>query len=579
MHLKNLLPFFCFAPNLFFGCVDDPCIDDPESEACAEYQAQIGDDETDDAVRPPGIEDVLIGRITLNQGAQVTLMTGEEPPVTEEEPEPESEEGNDLGMSCQNDNECSLGLCIPFVNECGEPCSESNDCGNDPNCCPITEATNCFWGVCVGGDQGGGGEGSGDSVDISAIQNRDALVRVYVAPKEEFQPRELQAVLRFDDGNEVIRQLYIEGESEDNDIESTFSFDVSGARLSSRTSFHVELRETSGGLIQRWPRESDSEIQTTSTGTLRVVLVPVRYRADGSDRLPDTSAEQVEIYRSWITAMYPVDQLELTVREPMDYDGTVQTQGWGQLLQTIQSLRSQDQPGNDVYYYGLVNPNTSMSTYCGGGCVVGLSTLGDANDPVSRVSTGVGFSGSGSADTLVHELGHAHGRAHAPCGLLGQSSDSGFPYDNARIGVYGYNLLSEEQKAPEGYADFMSYCAPIWVSDYTFAGLAGRMNYLSGQQAYIHARHNSYRVLIVEDGHNLLWGRPLRLPIPPSGGVPVDLMLLDDRGRYLRTLTTGMTLLSHLSGGFIYVPELEPEVAAIQYGQDVLALEKNQHEK
>jgi hypothetical protein len=574
MNFRHL--FILAAASIFLagGCTEDPCIDDPESEACQEYQAAIDDGDADEVPPPPGVEDILIEKITLNQGAQIVLMTSDDPPVQEPEPEPEPEDENNLGASCQSDGECSLGLCIPFVNECGEPCSNSQNCAEDPECCPVTGAAECYFGVCVGGNQGGGGEGSGDAVETSAIQNRDGLLRVFVSPKEDFQARDLQVVVRFQDGDEYLRQLEIEGESTEVDLESTFYFNVDGRNFTDETNFHVELRETFGGLIQRWPSEGEASVQTTGTGTLRVVLVPIRYNADDSGRLPDTSDEQLDIYRHWILAMYPVDQLELTVRDPMDYNGTVQTQGWSQLLQAIMSLRAQDQPADDVYYYGLVNPNTSMSTYCGGGCVAGLSSLGSVNDPSSRVSTSVGFTGSDSADTLVHELGHAHGREHAPCGLLGQASDPGFPYDNARIGVYGYDLIDEQRKGPESYADFMSYCYPVWISDYTFAGIADRMNRLSAQQAFIRADPTTYRVVIVNDDNSLIWGKPLRLPVQPSG-VPVEVNLLDTRGKYVRTLSTQMTLLSHLSGGFIYLPQLEPEVAAIQYGLETISIDNN----
>lgn len=560
-------------PALFiWGCSDNPCEDDPQSEACQEYQTEVGDGESNEVIPPPGIEDLLISKITLNQGAQIELMSADDPiPEPEPEPEPESQGGDDLGMSCTSDDQCSLGLCIPFVGQCGEPCTENNDCANDPDCCPISGGTECLFGVCVGGNQGGGGggAGSGDDVETRVIANRAGLLRVFVETKEDFQTRELQMILKFSDGAEYLKQIEVESNSENTDLETTFNFDIPADQLTNGASFHVELKETYGGSIQRWPSEDESELDTISTGTLRVVLVPVRYNADGSGRLPDVSDEQVDIYRDWIASMYPLEKLELTVREPMDFNTTVQTQGWTNLLQAIMSLRSQDNPADDVYYYGLINPNTTFASYCSGGCVAGLSTLGTVGDPSSRASTGVGFSGTESADTLVHELGHAHGREHAPCGLLGQPSDPGYPYDDAEIGVLGYDSDEGALKSSSSYVDFMSYCYPIWLSDYTFTGLAYRMNALTGQQAMVRGNPKTYRVLIEGDDGRLSWGQPMRLRVQPAG-VPVDIELFDHRQKHMGTTTVPMALVTHLSGGFLYIPELEPDVAFVQYGVELI---------
>ena len=50
-----------------------------------------------------------------------------------------------------------------------------------------------------------------------------------------------------------------------------------------------------------------------------------------------------------------------------------------------------------------------------------------------------------SVNTAAHEVGHAHGREHAPCGGA-QSTDPSFPYSNGGIGgvilVVAYLLLA-----------------------------------------------------------------------------------------------------------------------------------------
>ncbi len=62
----------------------------------------------------------------------------------------------------------------------------------------------------------------------------------------------------------------------------------------------------------------------------------------------------------------------------------------------------------------------------------------------------------------------------APCGV--SDADAGFPYSGAGLGVWGWDRFSNTFKSPGATKDYMSYCDPIWTSDYTFkAVLAYRL--------------------------------------------------------------------------------------------------------
>ena len=51
-----------------------------------------------------------------------------------------------------------------------------------------------------------------------------------------------------------------------------------------------------------------------------------------------------------------------------------------------------------------------------------------------------------------------------------------FRAGRANIGVFGWDIVDHEIIDPGSRVfDFMSYCHPNWVSDYTFAGLYERM--------------------------------------------------------------------------------------------------------
>jgi len=291
---------------------------------------------------------------------------------------------------------------------------------------------------------------------------------------------------------------------------------------------------------------------------LRVVLVPIRYQGDGSGRLPDTSEAQLQRYRTWLRRLYPLEELELSVRaEPLDIDYPVQTQGWAQMLQDVQALRSQDNPGFDVYYHGLIAPAATFDAFCGQGCVLGLGIVGTVADANSRVSTGIGFTGDYAASTLAHEVGHAHGREHAPCGLYGQPADPAYPYRDGSVGVPGYDI-SENIEVARTHSDIMSYCEPVWVSDYTFAGLGERMQALATQQPRLLVDVREVQVVVAELDGSLAWGRPLRT-LPMAGGRQGEVELLDEEGYVLETRRVPMHRLGDGAGAFYYLEEKLPE--------------------
>ncbi|MFO0671589.1 MAG: M66 family metalloprotease [Polyangiaceae bacterium] len=92
-----------------------------------------------------------------------------------------------------------------------------------------------------------------------------------------------------------------------------------------------------------------------------------------------------------------------------------------------------------------------------------------AGDSANRASVGVLYADNDSIDTLPHELGHAHGRPHAPCGGA-TDPDPKYPYPNAGIGAWGYSVVTRTLQPPTLH-DQMSYCAPAWQSDYTYRAL------------------------------------------------------------------------------------------------------------
>ena len=66
---------------------------------------------------------------------------------------------------------------------------------------------------------------------------------------------------------------------------------------------------------------------------------------------------------------------------------------------------------------------------------------------------------------IAHELGHNMSLRHAPCRT--GDPDYHYPYPNGNIGAWGYDFQQAALVSPNTF-DLMSYCAPRWISDYSF---------------------------------------------------------------------------------------------------------------
>lgn len=332
------------------------------------------------------------------------------------------------------------------------------------------------------------------SRNAPVVAGRPALVRAYVRP-EGGSSGEITGELRVTAGGQT--KVYRDTRasvfaSTDENLSSTFNFEIPAGELAVGATFSVALtsktgKDTKSASPARFPRDgAPVSVGVESSGEkLKIVIVPVRYDADGSGRVPDVSAAQLERYRQTMMRLYPAADVEVTARAPMPWSTVISRNGSGfsQILRAVTELRRSDGAPSNVYYYGALAPAASMSSFCGGGCVTGLSTVvSRASDAFLRASVGVGFTGDSSANTMAHELGHAHGRNHAPCGGA-NGIDPSFPYSGGGIGVWGYDILDKKLVSPSKGKDFMGYCPNEWVSDYTYSELFDRVASVNGVAA------------------------------------------------------------------------------------------------
>ncbi len=166
-------------------------------------------------------------------------------------------------------------------------------------------------------------------------------------------------------------------------------------------------------------------------------------------------------------SMFPMHAVDWDVHAPMTTTAPTlmsgdQNNAWGTVLGEVRALRIAE--GASHYYYGVVRVN-----YTSG--VAGLGYVPSSATSSSKVSIGWDYLPSGS-EIMAHELGHNFGRNHAPCG--GPAGvDPSYPYSNAAIGQFGFDITSVVVKA-SSLPDIMSYCNNPWVSDYTYEGIFAR---------------------------------------------------------------------------------------------------------
>lgn len=389
---------------------------------------------------------------------------------------------------------------------------------------------------------------------IPVIAGRSAVVRVYVRPEAGYQARGVEGELtvrRGDQGTILRDRRLISRASRDDDTSSVFQFEVPEEAVGPDTRLSVRLLAPGGAEVEtgtpdgaRFPSDGASLPVPAQDdgGGIDIVLVPMRWDADKSGRLPDTSPEQIERMRSALRAMYPVREVRITVHEPVAWSRGLLPSGsadFGAMISSLRFLRTRDEVPSSHYYYGMVAPTEYFDEYCQGPCTLGQGYLSAfPDDPRGRVAAGLGFDDDRAAETFVHEIGHNHGRAHAPCGAAA-GPDPEFPYRGGTIGGWGYDERRRGLVRPNAF-DFMGYCQPRWISDYNYTALWERIIAVNGSNASIDLRGSSlaarprlrHRVLRFDHGAESEWLDALDLP--PAAGGNATLRWLDAAGLLLR---------------------------------------------
>ena len=324
--------------------------------------------------------------------------------------------------------------------------------------------------------------------DVPFVEQRTTLLRVFVTTDGDYDRGPVTALFTVGGEPFEVELDRLPEASDRGDIDSTVNLEVPADLVGPTLDWSVELLQVDGpgaNLDARHPAQG--VVSTNIEGranVLRMTLVPYSYEADGSGRMPDTSETMLDELRDRILSVYPVSDVQIDVHEPVPLTTDIGPEyaSWLGMTLRVAALRALEAPTDDVYYYGLVNPAETRDEFCSGSsfCIGGIAPVNpDGPDglgtPTQRIGAGLGYP-ERLADIAIHELGHAHGRYHAPCtgGNEPPDPDLDYPRDDGMIEEWGWNLITGELHPPGECSDFMGYCGDKHVSAYTWRALHQR---------------------------------------------------------------------------------------------------------
>ncbi len=434
--------------------------------------------------------------------------------------------------------------------------------------------------------QGGSAVAATTQYGADIVESRPTLIRAYVTTDSGFQSRQLSARLVLNDGvASYYSKQTISASSTELSSTNSFPIQVPATDIKGGLNYSVKIVEcgTGSGTAHnpQFPASGQASLVTRLTGVIKVTAVPVV--ANGIT--PTIDQTFTSSLKQAMDAMYPTSDTQITVNStPITGCGVTPTTAsdsatWSSCLDLVRTRRSADKPATDVYYLGILTPATTLRTYCGSGCVAGISFEATATGASGRASLAIGFLPD-ALNTIAHELGHAHGLAHSPgCGA--SSADANFPYvvsGKAYIGWVGWdNRTPGTFLNPATVTDIMAYCTPQWVSDYVYSKWTDRVATLNGQPFLLGvAESSAWRVLNVF-GNMAQWGIPVIDPEPASGD-PEGATVLDAQDQIIQEITVYRTNISidgptEQAGASYMIPEPASNWASIQIGDLKMAFQ------
>ena len=285
---------------------------------------------------------------------------------------------------------------------------------------------------------------------IKLIANRAGLLRAFVSANENssIMPQ-VELFIKNSTGAlssvDLIAPTTVPVSINEGQENNTYNTSLTKDFFSAGTEIYVEVDPNnliveSNENNNRYPESGYIQLDIITVPILDITFVPITI----GTQTPNVNITEAESLLQKSLRVHPLANYDIAIR---DQAYTYTGDSWGAMLSEIRQLRLAD--GSSRYYHGLVvqGPGTSSTSGIG---YLGLKVA------VSRLSQG----------TIAHELGHNFDLPHAPCGGPA-NPDPNYPYPNAKIGIWGLDIVSGKFKNPD-YVDLMSYCGPSWISDYNY---------------------------------------------------------------------------------------------------------------
>jgi hypothetical protein len=413
--------------------------------------------------------------------------------------------------------------------------------------------------------------GAAATKNAPIVAGRPGLVRVFVTPQSAFS-HALTGVLTLTTSGTpktFTASLTPASTSTDASMSSTFNFNVDAASLATDTTFFVQIKDPqgtgSGSNTAQYPNSGTAtSLGVKNAVNVKINVYPIKFSSGGGTAA--TGGVDISAYQKIVMGLYPAANVTLSVQSTLSYTGAIpdaydQAGAWEYLLSFLQKKRAADATA-DVYYYGAFAPTSSFASFCGSGCIAGLSGIPSSPSNYSqKASIGLAYGGNSfdqqaTGQTMAHEVGHGHGREHSPTvqnqqfGCSQPSGvDPGYPYSQGSIGVWGWDIVNQKTKDPSQFFDMMGYCQSDWISDYTYSALYSWVAADNGFDMMNVGTPVTYRQIFVKADGTLIVGDAFPVNGPVAG--EQHTVTFDDG----HSATGFYFPYDHIGGGYILVPE------------------------
>lgn len=331
----------------------------------------------------------------------------------------------------------------------------------------------------------------------------------------------------------LVDQKYVAGLADLSDPERSFAWELAPEQVDPGLRMRLSLFEVDDvqrvGATDRAMFPSDGSELELGVGadamSMRLVLVPVM-TPDGG---PTLGPAEVTAIRERMLATYPLQDIDLVVGAPWDRDSRLQL--IDESFDYMATRRVADGEGSGTYYHLILDNLTcceegsDYDSWAGVANIVGGEYADSPRDGISKVYP-ENADPEWDLATIVHEVGHNHGRSHAPCGDPA-GPDPAYPYAGATLTTRGFDIVRGTVIDPQAIApeftmpptDFMSYCWPQWWSDYSWRALVERVRMVTALAGHAEAEPRWRLRGYVREGGVVTWSRVrvLGLPITNDG--------------------------------------------------------------